>query len=167
MDTKSQLLASGVAFHSSMPLVCWLSQFVNKNSLSTFNKVPVSLVLLLNSVFIPGLIAPFMCTHKSVTLHFCCVPPRRFKTVHCLLYADTDWCPKIKPRRKDWELWSKPAEPTVGIQFHLSGKHFTLVTWMMPFIQRALTARLCSARGCLMLGRTFLKFRAIWKSKWM
>lgn len=26
--------------------------------------------------------------------------PTRFKTVHCLLYADTDWCPKIKARHK-------------------------------------------------------------------
>ncbi|XP_026171331.1 beta-1,3-N-acetylglucosaminyltransferase radical fringe isoform X2 [Mastacembelus armatus] len=23
--------------------------------------------------------------------------PTRFKTVHCLLYPDTDWCPKLKP----------------------------------------------------------------------
>lgn len=77
-------------------------QYVNKDILSTFNKVPVSLVLLLHSVFILG-------------LHFCCFPPCRFKTVHCLLYADTDWCPKIKPNRKDWELWSKPAGPTVHL----------------------------------------------------
>lgn len=26
--------------------------------------------------------------------------PTRFKTVHCLLYADTDWCPQIKARHK-------------------------------------------------------------------
>ncbi|KAG7507850.1 beta-1,3-N-acetylglucosaminyltransferase radical fringe [Solea senegalensis] len=26
--------------------------------------------------------------------------PTRFKTVHCLLYPDTDWCPKLKPRLK-------------------------------------------------------------------
>ncbi|XP_051927172.1 beta-1,3-N-acetylglucosaminyltransferase radical fringe [Hippocampus zosterae] len=25
--------------------------------------------------------------------------PTRFKTVHCLLYPDTDWCPKPKPHR--------------------------------------------------------------------
>ncbi|KAM3592521.1 uncharacterized protein V6R79_020648 [Siganus canaliculatus] len=24
--------------------------------------------------------------------------PTRFKTLHCLLHADTDWCPKIKPQ---------------------------------------------------------------------
>ncbi|XP_073345495.1 beta-1,3-N-acetylglucosaminyltransferase radical fringe [Pagrus major] len=27
--------------------------------------------------------------------------PTRFKTVHCLLYADTDWCPKLKPHHKN------------------------------------------------------------------
>ncbi|GLD64226.1 beta-1,3-N-acetylglucosaminyltransferase radical fringe isoform X1, partial [Lates japonicus] len=27
--------------------------------------------------------------------------PTRFKTVHCLLYPDTDWCPKPKPRHKN------------------------------------------------------------------
>ncbi|XP_053196933.1 beta-1,3-N-acetylglucosaminyltransferase radical fringe [Scomber japonicus] len=27
--------------------------------------------------------------------------PTRFKTVHCLLYPDTDWCPKLKPRHKN------------------------------------------------------------------
>ncbi|XP_051273129.1 beta-1,3-N-acetylglucosaminyltransferase radical fringe [Dicentrarchus labrax] len=27
--------------------------------------------------------------------------PTRFKTVHCLLYADTDWCPKLKHRHKN------------------------------------------------------------------
>lgn len=26
--------------------------------------------------------------------------PTRFKTVHCLLYPDTDWCPKLKPHSK-------------------------------------------------------------------
>lgn len=26
--------------------------------------------------------------------------PTRFKTVHCLLYRDTDWCPKLKARHK-------------------------------------------------------------------
>lgn len=92
-------------------------QFVNKNILSTFNKVPLSLVLLLRFVFIPGLIVTLMCTQKSITLHFCCFPPNRFKTVHCLLYANTGWCPKAKPHRKDWELWSKPAEPTVHLPF--------------------------------------------------
>ncbi|XP_023274744.1 beta-1,3-N-acetylglucosaminyltransferase radical fringe [Seriola lalandi dorsalis] len=27
--------------------------------------------------------------------------PTRFKTVHCLLYPDTDWCPRRKPRHKN------------------------------------------------------------------
>ncbi|XP_040923258.1 beta-1,3-N-acetylglucosaminyltransferase radical fringe [Toxotes jaculatrix] len=27
--------------------------------------------------------------------------PTRFKTVHCLLYPDTDWCPKLKPRHRN------------------------------------------------------------------
>lgn len=27
--------------------------------------------------------------------------PTRFKTVHCLLYADTDWCPKLKAHHKN------------------------------------------------------------------
>ncbi|XP_070782608.1 beta-1,3-N-acetylglucosaminyltransferase radical fringe [Enoplosus armatus] len=27
--------------------------------------------------------------------------PTRFKTVHCLLYPETDWCPKLKPRHKN------------------------------------------------------------------
>ncbi|XP_070707796.1 beta-1,3-N-acetylglucosaminyltransferase radical fringe [Pempheris klunzingeri] len=27
--------------------------------------------------------------------------PTRFKTVHCLLYTDTEWCPKLKPRHKN------------------------------------------------------------------
>uniref|UniRef100_A0A3Q3JD23 O-fucosylpeptide 3-beta-N-acetylglucosaminyltransferase n=1 Tax=Monopterus albus TaxID=43700 RepID=A0A3Q3JD23_MONAL len=27
--------------------------------------------------------------------------PTRFKTVHCLLNSDTDWCPKLKPHHKD------------------------------------------------------------------
>ncbi|XP_039990799.1 beta-1,3-N-acetylglucosaminyltransferase radical fringe [Xiphias gladius] len=27
--------------------------------------------------------------------------PTRFKTVHCLLYPDTDWCPKLKLRKKN------------------------------------------------------------------
>lgn len=27
--------------------------------------------------------------------------PTRFKTVHCLLYADTDWCPKAKTRHRN------------------------------------------------------------------
>ncbi|KAM7371328.1 hypothetical protein PAMP_010809 [Pampus punctatissimus] len=27
--------------------------------------------------------------------------PTRFKTIHCLLYPDTDWCPKLKPRHKN------------------------------------------------------------------
>ncbi|KAM9837411.1 beta-1,3-N-acetylglucosaminyltransferase radical fringe [Aulostomus maculatus] len=27
--------------------------------------------------------------------------PTRFKTVHCHLYPDTDWCPKLKPRHKN------------------------------------------------------------------
>uniref|UniRef100_A0A7N6FJR9 O-fucosylpeptide 3-beta-N-acetylglucosaminyltransferase n=1 Tax=Anabas testudineus TaxID=64144 RepID=A0A7N6FJR9_ANATE len=27
--------------------------------------------------------------------------PTRFKTVHCLLYQDTDWCPKLKPHHKN------------------------------------------------------------------
>ncbi|KAL3967249.1 ubiquitin-protein ligase E3 A [Sarotherodon galilaeus] len=27
--------------------------------------------------------------------------PTRFKTVHCLLYPDTEWCPKLKPRHRN------------------------------------------------------------------
>lgn len=27
--------------------------------------------------------------------------PTRFKTVHCLLYPDTKWCPKLKPQHKN------------------------------------------------------------------
>ncbi|XP_056153375.1 beta-1,3-N-acetylglucosaminyltransferase radical fringe [Lampris incognitus] len=27
--------------------------------------------------------------------------PSRFKTVHCLLYPDTDWCPRVNPRQKN------------------------------------------------------------------
>uniref|UniRef100_A0A3Q0R427 O-fucosylpeptide 3-beta-N-acetylglucosaminyltransferase n=1 Tax=Amphilophus citrinellus TaxID=61819 RepID=A0A3Q0R427_AMPCI len=27
--------------------------------------------------------------------------PTRFKTVHCLLYPDTEWCPKLKPQHKN------------------------------------------------------------------
>ncbi|KAM9426829.1 beta-1,3-N-acetylglucosaminyltransferase radical fringe [Pholidichthys leucotaenia] len=26
--------------------------------------------------------------------------PTRFKTVHCLLYPDTEWCPKLKPKNR-------------------------------------------------------------------
>ncbi|KAM4623370.1 beta-1,3-N-acetylglucosaminyltransferase radical fringe [Polymixia lowei] len=26
--------------------------------------------------------------------------PSRFKTVHCLLYPNTDWCPRVKPHKK-------------------------------------------------------------------
>lgn len=51
---------------------------------------------------------------REVNISDCLLfPTCRFKTVHCLLYADTDWCPKLKPHHKNWKPLSFDPAPLV------------------------------------------------------
>lgn len=47
------------------------------------------------------------------TQHLCLCPSCRFKTVHCLLYPDTEWCPKLTPGHTNWTSW-KQLSPSVS-----------------------------------------------------
>lgn len=155
---KSQLLASRIASFTLLILMC---------KICPFNKVPVWLVLVL--YFHPWL---------DCTAHVCSKvhdPPifavshlagSRPSTASCTPTPTGVQRPNLATKTESLGANLLNQLSTVWIQFHLSGKYFTLVTWATPFTQRALTARPFSARvDVWCLDRTFLKSRAIWKWK--